>query len=262
MRGGGLKAGRYAYVFYATNDTYAFALLAFARLLRQVGIRDDIDLLALHLPLSPPLEKAIREAGIESRPVSPPRQVRNKRFRDCLTKLRLFELLDYDRVVFADVDAIPLRRLDYLFELPIAGPVAAPLAYWVPQPFWTSALLVVEPSAACRRRVMHHVEAARRSWDCDMDILNAAFAAEIHTLPRDAFCLNSEWEEEDRPGYFPDPVDAYARVSLVHFTALGKPWSYSPEEVHSLRPKAHPIFYELWERWKRASDEASACLTA
>ena len=42
---------RHAYVFYATNDTYAIAVLVFVRLLRQLGVRDDTDLVVLHLRL-------------------------------------------------------------------------------------------------------------------------------------------------------------------------------------------------------------------
>lgn len=255
MQGGDPTSRRYAYVFYATNDSYAAAVLTVARLLRQLGVRDDIDLLVLHLPLSPPLERAIAEAGIEPRAVSPPRRVRDRAFRDSLTKLRIFELTDYDRIVFVDADAIPLRRLDYLFDIPMAGPVAAPTAYWLPQPLWTSALLVVEPSIASLGRVMRHVEAPRWMRQADMDVVNAAFAGEIQTLRPETFSLNSEWEEDGRSGHFPDPVETRARVSLVHFSALGKPWSYSLKEVRRLRPNAHPIFYELWEEWRRASAE-------
>jgi hypothetical protein len=245
---------RCAYVFYATNDAYAVAALVFVRRLRELGLRADLDLVALHHSLSRPLVEAMGELGVVARPVAP---LRGKRggFRDALTKLRLFELIEYDRLVFADVDAMPLRPLDYLFDLPISRPIAAPSAYWLPQPFWTSALLVVEPSSAFPPRLAPHLRTARRDRRYDMDIVNAEFGGETHTLPPETFCLSSEWEEAGRPGHFADPVEALATVSLVHFTALGKPWSYSPGEARRLRPHAHPAFYELFEAWRTTRDD-------
>jgi xylan alpha-glucuronosyltransferase len=254
---------RFAYAFYATNDAYAVAALVFARLLQQLGIRRDVDLLTLHLRVSRPLVEAMTAVGITprrvprlgSRSASPLRLARRSPFRDSLTKLRVFELAEYDRVVFADVDAIPLKPLDYLFELPLSTAIAAPSAYWLPQPFWTSALLVLEPSNAPWSRVSRHLETTRGDRHYDMDVVNAEFAGEIDTLPAEVFCLNSEWEDQSRPGYFPEPIDAFSRVSVVHFTALGKPWSFSPEEVRRLRPNAHPVFYDLWETWRAARDD-------
>jgi hypothetical protein len=254
---------RFAYAFYATNDAYAVAVLVFVRHLRQLGIRDDIELLALHHGVSPPLVEAMVEVGIAPRQVSPLRdgwipplkRAGSSHFRHCLTKLRVFVPGEFDRVVFADVDALPLKSLDYLFELSIPEAIAAPAAYWLDQPFWTSALIVVEPSAASWSRVSGHLEAARRGPRHDMDILNMEFGREIYTLQPETFCLNSEWEDQGRPGRFAGPLDALSTASVVHFTALGKPWSFAPEEVRRLRPNAHPVFYELWERWRRTREE-------
>ena len=72
----------------------------------------------------------------------------------------------------------------------------------------------------------------------DMGIVNHEFATDIHTLSGSALTLDSEWEDANRPGFFGDPVETYSEALVVHFTALGKPWSYTLEEVRSLRPKA------------------------
>jgi hypothetical protein len=134
--------------------------------------------------------------------------------------------------------------------LPITGSVAAPRAYWLPQPYWTSALLVAQPSIACWNRVKPHFAAASQKDYFDMDIISCEFANEIQSLPPTVFCLNSEWEDANRPGFFGDPVEAYSSVSVVHFTALGKPWTYSTAEAKRLRPNAHPLFYDLWDKWR------------
>lgn len=246
---------RRAYVFYATNDTYAVAVLVFVRLLQRIGVRADTDLVVLHLPLSRSLVAKMQAIGIVTRLVSELRYVHGWHYRDCLVKLRVFELNDYDRVVYIDADAIPLKSLDYLFTLSFTEPVAAPIAYWLPQPFWGSHLLVVKPSAELWKRVRRHFASASAKRYYDMDIVNVEFAGGIHTLPAEVVCLNSEWEDVNQSSFFDDPDKAYAKVSVVHFSALGKPWSYSPEKVRRLRPNAHPVFYHLWETWWQTREE-------
>lgn len=246
---------RQAYVFYATSHAYAIAVLVLVRLLQRLGMRDDADLLVLHLPLPSHVLTKMREMGIVTRLVPELRYIDHPYFRDCLVKLRIFHLIEYDRVVFVEADTMPLKSLDDLLDFTFDGPVAAPSAYWIPQPCWTSALLVVRPSAAAWSRVSRRFSAAAAKQFYDMDIVNAEFGAEIQTLPSGCFCLNSEWEDVDRPGFFGDFVDTYSKASIVHFTALGKPWSYSLDSVRRLRPNAHPVFYEMWETWRNTRDE-------
>jgi hypothetical protein len=245
---------RLAYVFYATDDIYAVAVLVFVRLLRDLGARSDADILVMHAPLSSALREKMQRLGITTRLVRRYPKAMNASFRHCLLKLKIFGLSEYERVLFADADAIPLKSLDHLLSNPMTGALAAPRAYWLPQPFWTSALLVAQPSRASWKRVRRHFGAARRTDYCDMDIVNRTFADEIQTLPPATFCLNSEWEEARRPGFFADPVEACSSVSVVHFTALGKPWTYTTSEARRRRPNAHPQFYDLWDKWRTTRD--------
>jgi hypothetical protein len=239
-----------AFVFYATDEIYAVAVMVFVHRLQDLGIRSDADVVLLHLPLSQKILQRIKRLGITARQVETVQTVKSWGFRDCLVKLRVLELAEYDRILYLDADAIPMKNLDDLLSLPITGPLAAPRAYWLPQPFWTSALFVAQPSIACWNRVKPHFAAAVRKDYLDMEIINCEFAQDIQSLPATVFCLNSEWEEGDRPGFFGDPVAAYANVSVAHFTSLGKPWTYSTADAKRLRPNAHPLFYELWDKWR------------
>jgi len=144
---------------------------------------------------------------------------------------------------------MPLQSLDHLFTLSFREQMAAPRAYWLPQPFVTSLLLVVAPSPGMWNRVERHFGTAYENKHYDMDIINLEFGEETFYLPDEYACLNSEWEDVERPFHFGDPEDSYERIQVVHFTALGKPWWYHPDTVRRLRPRAHPIFYDLWERW-------------
>ncbi len=138
---------RLAYVFYATNQTYAIAVLVLVRMLQRLGIRNDADLVVLHLPLARSILAKMREMELMTVMVPELRYIDYPYFKDCLVKLRIFQL-EYERVLFVDADAIPLKSLDDLLRFSFDGSVAAPRAYWLPQPFWTSALLVVRPSVA------------------------------------------------------------------------------------------------------------------
>jgi hypothetical protein len=243
-----------AFVFYSTSEHYAAAVLVFVHLLRELGMRGDADVLLLHFPLPPAMLDKARRMEIITRPVAGFRGVPNDHYRHCFVKLRALALTEYERILFADADAIPLKSLDPLLSLEMKNPIAAPLAYWLPQPYWTSALFLAQPSRTLWRRVRPHIDSAGRTGVYDMDILNKEFAGEIDTLPPDLFCLNSEWEQQEGPSSFAGPQIAFRQVSLVHFTALGKPLSYSTAEAKIRRQQAHPEFFELWDRWRQAHD--------
>ena len=44
-------------------------------------------------------------------------------------------------------------------------------------------------------------------------------------------------------------------VKVLHFTAVGKPWSISPSDIDSARPKAHPLLAEHFRSWRNAARE-------
>src|SRR4029077_14823364 len=114
---------RLAYVFYATDDIHAVAVLVFVRLLRDLGARSDADILVMHAPLSSALRKKMQRWGITTRLVRRYPKAMNASFRHCLLKLKIFGLSEYERVLFADADAIPLKSLDPLLSIPMTGPL-------------------------------------------------------------------------------------------------------------------------------------------
>jgi len=125
----------------------------------------------------------------------------------------------------------------------------APVAYWLPQPRWSSYLLVAAPSEELWRRVERRLARTPANQRYDMDVINAEFANDIQSLPLKLTLLNSEWEDRSRPFAFGDPAEAFRNVSVIHLTALGNPWSYTPRRVRRLRPNAHPEFYRIWDLW-------------
>lgn len=44
-------------------------------------------------------------------------------------------------------------------------------------------------------------------------------------------------------------------VKVLHFTAVGKPWSYRAADVKSTKPNAHPLLAEHFRTWRNAARE-------
>lgn len=249
---------RFAYVFYATNDQYAMSAAVACLMLRKLGALQHVDSVLLYSKVSEYVLRAARQAGLRTKRVSSPSDLGAGYFRHSLLKLRVLQLVQYERIVFMDSDALPRAPLHDLFTMPLAAPVAAPRAYWIARPKFTTALFVTQPSLQLWNRVSRHFRHAAERQLYDMDIFNLEFGRDVHRLPDEYLGLNSEWEDRTHPFHFGDPDDSYARVKLVHFSALGKPWSYSPAEARRLRPSAHRCFFDCWDQWWALRDEIVA----
>ncbi|OCK82304.1 glycosyltransferase family 8 protein [Lepidopterella palustris CBS 459.81] len=93
----------------------------------QTHVKPRIPFLVLTLPSVPKHQLSILEAEgatiVQIEPLDLPKTfdqslILNSRFRDVLSKLRLWQLTDYDRVLFIDADTILLSPLDSLFTDP------------------------------------------------------------------------------------------------------------------------------------------------
>lgn len=51
-------------------------------------------------------------------------------------------------------------------------------------------------------------------------------------------------------------------VYVLHFTAFGKPWSGTVQNVHQFKPKAHPLFAEQFLLWRSAAKHICPALSS
>ena len=250
-----------AYAFYATNDAYALAVLVAARLLRKAGVRSDTDFVVLHLNVSVELREAMEKAGMITIECEPLRFVYDSFYTDCLTKLRILQLVQYDRVIYLDADTILLKSLDHLFELPDDCVIAAPRAYWLEQPWVTSFLIVVNPTPDLWPRVIPYFEQAREKRHYDMEIINIEFRSELKFLSDEYGCINKEWESRDADFHFGDPEQSVDRIPIVHFSSVVKPWQSTTDNIREQYPSAHRVFFNLWSHWRGELKEISTQLS-
>lgn len=174
-------------------------------------------------------------------------------YRESLNKLRVFQL-PYDRVVYFDNDAVFLRNTDQLFHL-AKWAFYAPRAYWLPQPWFQSTLMAVQPSNETFHDIIEHFKTpmAGHAW-FDMDVLNDFFKDQVAFLSPFYVILNTEFQ---KPGYSKSTVwrkkvaDLAKEAYIVHFStspklSYGKPEYRQPiEEVG----KAHPLFAKTFNMY-------------
>ncbi|EMC95895.1 glycosyltransferase family 8 protein [Baudoinia panamericana UAMH 10762] len=174
-----------------------------------------------------------------------------------ITKLRAFELTEYERVLHIDSDVTLLQHMDELFLLPSTA-VAMPRAYWSdgPPEKWplTSMLILLQPS----RTEFKHMLATLRSWwmeseqtrthtkQYDMELLNHRFGASAMVLPHRPYALlSAEFRRENHAAYLGtinaptdaasewDPDRVLKEAKIVHFSdwPLPKPWVMWPHDA-------------------------------
>lgn len=91
------------------------------------------------------------------------------RFAQSYTKLRAFELVDLDKIVFLDADTVVLSNIDELFERPS---MAAAPDFFMPDRF-NSGVMVIEPSETLFTELMGQLGHLASYDGGDQGLLNA-----------------------------------------------------------------------------------------
>ncbi|KAJ5836007.1 hypothetical protein N7447_002033 [Penicillium robsamsonii] len=149
------------------------------------------------------------------------------------TKLLAFNQTEYDRVLNLDSDATILQTMDELFLAP-SSPVAMPLAYWKEpeKGIFTSALILIQPSAASFDRTMDAVSRANSST-FDMEIMNNVYKDSTLIIPhRPYILLTGEFRSNKHEAYLGnsgetwDAEKAFKAAKYLHFSdwPVPKPW--------------------------------------
>jgi hypothetical protein len=261
---------RVAYVQYATDThTLCNALMIFESLHRLGskanrvllhpeqwnGDRDNQDDRNTQL-----LYRARKHYGVKLRPVqllsidgpAEPGTFKNpSNYGASMTKMRLFELQEYDRIIYFDGDSILQDHLDELFYLPSTA-VAMPRAYWSDKPreSWplSTTLMVIEPNIAETKHMWETLQYWRLSPDrddsrhYDSDLINDRFGSSALVLPHRPYLLQTcefRWPDHSAwLGSYGAPASAISwdadvalrEAKLIHFSdwPLPKPWIMWP----------------------------------
>ncbi|KAI0778354.1 hypothetical protein BD413DRAFT_465027 [Trametes elegans] len=169
-----------------------------------------------------------------------------------LTKLHVFRLTQYSKIVFLDADVLPIRPLSHLFSIPHEF-AAVPDVGW--PDIFNSGVMVLTPGEDKFKELMELLK-SKGTWDGgDQGLLNEWRGGNWHRL---SFTYNTT------PTAAYTYAPAYERygseISAIHFIGPNKPWNsvtyrapgtkYGQGSTKTLDPKTPAYDYEsLVDRW-------------
>ncbi|KAF8216015.1 hypothetical protein K438DRAFT_1901748 [Mycena galopus ATCC 62051] len=172
-----------------------------------------------------------------------------------LTKLHVFRLTQYSKIIFLDADVLPVRPLSHLFTLPHEFS-AVPDVGW--PDIFNSGVLVLSPGED-KFTQLNDLLKSRGTWDGgDQGILN-------EWRGRDWNRLSFTYNTTPTAAYTYAP--AYERfgsqIAAIHFIGPNKPWNSlsfrPPFQNHGIQPESGPLqaydYDALVDRWFAVYDK-------
>ncbi|PAN51215.1 hypothetical protein PAHAL_9G578900 [Panicum hallii] len=246
----------YATVLHS-SDTYLCGAIVLAQSIRRSGSTRDLVLLHDHT-VSKPALRALSAAGWIPRKIKRirnPRAARGTYNEYNYSKFRLWQLTEYDRVVFVDADILVLRNLDALFRFPQLSAVGNDGS------LFNSGVMVIEPSACTFEALIRKRRTVRSYNGGDQGFLNEVFVW-WHRLPRRVNYLKNFWanttgERALKERLFrADP----AEVGSIHYLGM-KPWTcyrdydcnwnVADQRVYA-SDEAHARWWQVYDRMGEA----------
>ncbi|OAY73763.1 UDP-glucuronate:xylan alpha-glucuronosyltransferase 2-like isoform X2 [Ananas comosus] len=209
----------YATVLHS-SDAYLCGAIALAQSIRQTG--STRDLILLHdKSINGAKLRALVAAGWTPRKIKRirnPHAEKNSYNEYNYSKFRLWQLTEYDKIIFIDADIAVFRSLDVLFRFPQIAATGNDGS------IFNSGVMVIEPSNCTFDMLIRHRRDVRSYNGGDQGFLNEIFVW-WHRLPRRVNFLKNFWSNttaETRLKEYlfgADPPRLYA----VHYLGL-KPW--------------------------------------
>ncbi|KAJ3702561.1 hypothetical protein LUZ61_006266 [Rhynchospora tenuis] len=209
----------YATVLHS-SVTYLCGAIILAQSIRRSG--STRDLLLLH-DKSIPQDKldALAAAGWTLRLI---KRIRNPKAEPGTynehnySKFRLWQLTDYDKIIFVDSDVVVLRSLDILFSFPQMSAAGNDGS------IFNSGVMVIEPSNCTFKTLMRHREDVVSYNGGDQGFLNELFVW-WHRMPRRVNYLKNFWANTTGERMMKEHLITVEPPKLysIHYLGL-KPW--------------------------------------
>nr|GEW84153.1 UDP-glucuronate:xylan alpha-glucuronosyltransferase 2 isoform X1 [Tanacetum cinerariifolium] len=243
------KLEAYATVLHS-SESYVCGAITLAQSLLKTGTTRDLILL-IDTSISVPKRQALAAAGWTIRII---KRIRNKQAKNNTynmynyTKLRLWQLTDYHKIIFIDSDIIVLRNLDHLFSYP---QLAAKSDH---DSIFNSGVMVIEPSNCTFMHFTQRMNEIISYNGGDQGFLNEFFVY-WHILPKNVnsftfFSPNITTEALNIRNrlFAADPPQLYA----IHYFGI-KPWLCYRDydcnwDIKYLRMYASDMAHHRW--WK------------
>ena len=177
------------------------------------------------------------------------------------TKLRIWELVDFKKVVYLDSDMMVLANIDELFDCPNWSAVNAggELPQYCDWKGLNSGLLVIQPSAAVFSDMMNKIEKLKSGDWGDQGFLHAYFPRwpelnELH-LPH-IYNMPADFIDQygTQLGYeLPSNGGAQTKtVKILHYWRAHRPWQIPMWNLDFSMFANKPLYFEAFCLWMRA----------
>ncbi|MBO6894351.1 MAG: glycosyltransferase family 8 protein [Roseibium sp.] len=253
-----------AYVTLVTNQDYVLGATALLRSLQRA--RSSADLVVLYTPgvraedLEPLRAFGARLGRCDRLPTSPAFNKRHERGRlhkaapftkggkpvfhtplDNFVKLRLWQLTEYEKVVFIDADALVLKNCDKLFDYPEF--CAAPNVYETLGDFHrlNSGVFTAAPNEVTFRDMLARLDQPESFWRRTDQTFLEHYFPDWHGLPVFYNMLQYVWFN------LPD-LWSWQQIHILHFQ-YEKPWQTDHPKQEMLRP-----LIDLWQAFADGTD--------
>jgi lipopolysaccharide biosynthesis glycosyltransferase len=190
-------------------------------------MRRPVDFIALSIsetPLSEESRCLLKQVGfriIERKRIPNPKN--NPKFRDHFTKLEFFNMTQYEKILFLDVDTVVLSNIDELYMVP--GVFAAAMDYTV-EGALNSGVMVLEPSTYVYDRLLRFLNRRSKYKDWgDQDYLTYFFTDSMFVLPSiyNVATYLSNFKHYGFPGRY--ACNFLPESKIIHYT-WKKPWKF------------------------------------
>lgn len=233
-----------AFATILTNDAFCTGVLTMHYSLRLTNASFPLLCLVTE-KVSCACKDLIAHAGMvlmEVETIPNPNAGHKQHFEDVYSKLHVFGLEGFSKVVFLDADMLVLRNIDHLFAYPSLS--AAPEIN--PPALFNSGLMVLSPSPSLLRLLLRRAPLVPSYDKTDQGFLNEIWAGQWTMLPYTYNFL------KDR-GAIPDRFDGFVQrdlqqVYVVHITGE-KPWHCRADAECNVRGRLSPHLWNLWHHY-------------
>ncbi|KAG7551680.1 Nucleotide-diphospho-sugar transferase [Arabidopsis thaliana x Arabidopsis arenosa] len=242
---GGVKR---AYVtFLAGNKDYWMGVVGLAKGLRKV--KSAYPLVVATLPDVPEEHRQILVAQgciiRDIKPVYPPENETGYSMAYYVinySKLRIWEFVEYEKMIYLDGDIQVFSNIDHLFDTPRGYFLGAP-----PPVYFNAGMLVFEPNLVTYEDLLRVVRITTPTYFAEQDFLNVYFRDIYKPIPSTYnLVMAMLWRH-------PEHIDL-DQISVVHYCANGsKPWKFDEAEEHMDRDDIQMLVKKWWEIYEDSS---------
>ncbi|CAK9162533.1 unnamed protein product [Ilex paraguariensis] len=188
---GNIQREAYATILHSAH-VYVCGAIAAAQSIRMAGSKRDLVIL-VDDSISNYHRSGLEAAGWKIRTIQ---RIRNpKAEKDAYnewnySKFRLWQLTDYDKIIFIDADMLILRNIDFLFGMPEISATGNNGS------LFNSGVMVIEPSNFTFQLLMDHINEIESYNGGDQGYLNEIFTW-WHRIPKHMNFLKHFWVGDD-----------------------------------------------------------------